>query len=209
MARKVIDLMRLTRATLAVTAGALASAVLFATPSFAASTPGAAATSVSVQSATDDPPYDQMDEVELQIAIAQKISLPYAGRRVKQEGSDLLDSGTVEEMRAWLATGYRIAQGEDDNVAVARTLSLPYAGKRVKQEAGALLDGSTPEERRAWSATGYRLAQAEDDSVALARILATPGISDATRRTISDLLDENSPEAMRAFLADGGYDGAS
>jgi hypothetical protein len=194
-----------TRATLAMMAGALASVVLFATPSFAASTPAAAATSVSVPSATDDPPYDQMDESELQVAVAQKIALPYAGRRVKQQGSSLLDSGTVEEMRAWLETGYRLAQAEDDNVAIAHTLTLAYAGTRVKQEAGSLLDSSTPEERRAWLETGYRLAQADDDRVALARILATPGISDATRQTISDLLDEDSPEAMRTYLAANGH----
>ena len=135
------------------TAGALASAVLFTTPSFAASAPGSAATSVSVRAATDDPPYDQMDEAELRSAIAQKTALPYAGKRVKQEGSALLDSGTVEEMRAWLETGYGIAQAEDDRVALFRILATPGTSDATRQTISDLLDEGSPEAIRAYLAS--------------------------------------------------------
>ncbi|NUR66458.1 MAG: hypothetical protein HOQ47_11900, partial [Streptomyces sp.] len=116
--------MRLTRATLAVASLALSSAVLAAAPSFAAapSTSTSAAATVGVVTVADSP-YDGLDETELRAAVAEKLALPYAGKRVKEEAGQLLDSGTVEEMRAWLDSGYRLAQEEDDNVAIAGKLA--------------------------------------------------------------------------------------
>ncbi|NEY37435.1 hypothetical protein GTU99_35965, partial [Streptomyces sp. PRKS01-65] len=79
-----------------------------------------------------------------------------------------------EAMRAWLETGYRIAQAEDDRVAITRLLADPDSGRRVIAEANALLDANDPEAMRAWLETGYRIAQAEDDRVAITRLLADP-----------------------------------
>ncbi|MDG9704834.1 ALF repeat-containing protein [Streptomyces sp. DH37] len=194
--------MRPTRATLVVAAGALAPALLLSTPSFAGATQPPAAAAVSETGS----PYDEMDVDDLRVAIARTLADPDSGKRVTREANELLDNGTPEEMRAWLETGYRLAQAEDDRVAIARTLADPDSGKRVTREANELLDNGTPEEMRAWLETGYRLAQAEDDRVAIARILADPGISDALRAAASAALDDNTPEALRHFLEVGRYE---
>ncbi|MFF5725749.1 ALF repeat-containing protein, partial [[Kitasatospora] papulosa] len=127
------------------------------------------------------------------------------GRRVIREVNALLDSGTPEEMRAWLDTGYRLAQAEDDTVALSRILADPDSGRRVIREVNALLDSGTPEEMRAWLDTGYRLAQAEDDRVTIAGILNRPGISDALRAAVQEAID-GTPEEMRYFLEYGQYE---
>ncbi|MFI0073386.1 hypothetical protein ACH4NE_18265, partial [Streptomyces sp. NPDC017227] len=119
--------MRLTRVTLAVAAGALAPALLLATPSFAATpTPPSVAAAVDTGS-----PYDEMDADDLRVAIARTLADPASGRRVIREANELLDGATVEEMRAWLETGHRLAQAEDDQVAIVRLLSDPDSGRRV------------------------------------------------------------------------------
>ncbi|MET8113255.1 hypothetical protein [Streptomyces prasinus] len=195
--------MRLSRATLALAAGALAPALLLSTPSFAApvSPPVAAAASSDTGS-----PYDGMDIHDLRIAILRILADPDSGKRVTQEINDLLDHGTAQDIRTWLETGYPLAQAEDDHVALFRILADPDSGKRVTQEIHELLDHGTAEERRAWLETGYRLAQFEDDSVAVFRILADPGISDALRAAAIAALEEYTPEALRHFLEVGRYE---
>ncbi|MFH9858636.1 ALF repeat-containing protein [Streptomyces sp. NPDC017202] len=192
--------MRSTRVILAVAAGALAPALLFATPSMAASI----APAVTVGTAGS--PYDEMGADDLRVAIARILADPDSGRRVIREANALLDSGTVEEMRAWLETGYPLAQAEDDRVALARILADPDSGRRVRAEVNQLLDNDDPRQTRAWLETGYRLAQAEDDRVAIFRLLANPGISDALRAAAGAALDDNTPEALRHFLEVGQYE---
>ncbi|MFH9819154.1 hypothetical protein, partial [Streptomyces sp. NPDC017230] len=191
--------MRLTRVTLAVAAGALAPALLLATPSFAATpTPPSVAAAVDTGS-----PYDEMDADDLRVAIARTLADPASGRRVIREANELLDGATVEEMRAWLETGHRLAQAEDDQVAIVRLLSDPDSGRRVIKEINELLDTGTPEQMRAWLETGHRLAQAEDDQVAIVRLLGDPDSGRRVIKEINELLDTGTPEQMRAWLETG------
>ncbi|GGY08706.1 hypothetical protein GCM10010358_72130 [Streptomyces minutiscleroticus] len=196
--------MRMARTILAVSAGALAPALLLAIPSFAATTPPTA-TVISVASDTGSP-YDEMDADDLRMAILRILTGPDSGKRVTRQADRLLSSGTVEEMRAWLETGYRLARAEDDSVAIARLLADPDSGKAVVREANRVLDDGSPETLRAFLETGLRLARAEDDSVAIARMLADPGISDALRAAANAALDDGTPEALRHFLEVGRYE---
>ncbi|MEU0039523.1 ALF repeat-containing protein, partial [Streptomyces sp. NPDC006333] len=106
--------MRPTRAALLVVATALTPALLFTAPAFAAG-PQAPATTVST---TSDTPVDEMSEAELRTAITDILADENSGVAVVREANEAL-SGTVEDMRAFLKTGYRLAQAEDDRVAVA------------------------------------------------------------------------------------------
>ncbi|MEU2538528.1 ALF repeat-containing protein [Streptomyces iakyrus] len=193
--------MRLTRGALLVAAGALAPALLFTTPAFAA---GTAPEAVVEASPADGTPVDQMSEEELRIAILRILADEDTGRGVTREANEALD-GTVEDMREFLKTGYRLAQAEDDRVAIVRIMGDPDSGRGVKREATKALDTNTPEALRAFLETGYRLAQAEDDRVAVARILADPTISAALRAAAEDVID-GTPEELRYFLETGRYE---
>ncbi|NEY30633.1 hypothetical protein GTU99_00145 [Streptomyces sp. PRKS01-65] len=192
--------MRLHRVAPGIAAGVLAPVLLLATPSFAATTAPTAVTVPAVSSSTGEPDAD-----DLRVAIARILADPDSGRRVTREANALLDANDPEAMRAWLETGYRIAQAEDDRVAITRLLADPDSGRRVIAEVSALLDANDPEAMRAWLETGYRIAQAEDDRVAIARILADPSISPALRAAANAALDDNTPEALRHFLEVGRY----
>ena len=127
-------------------------------------------------------------------------------KAVVREAGKALDDGSPEALRAFLETGYRIAQAEDDSVAVVRILGLAQqkGDKAVVREAGKALDDGSPEALRAFLETGYRIAQAEDDSVAIFRILADPTISDALRAAAEEAI-EGTPEELRYFLEVGQY----
>ncbi|WP_203185051.1 ALF repeat-containing protein [Streptomyces pratensis] len=198
--------MRPTRAALTVAVTALAPALLLAGPAFAAGPVSSPAhVAVSPAAAVLETPVDEMSDDDVRVALSRILADPDSGRRVVREVNALLDSGTPEEMRAWLETGYRLAQAEDDTVALSRILADPDSGRRVIKEINALLDDSTPEEKRAWLETGYRLAQAEDDRVAIVSILNRPGISDALRAAVLEAI-EGTPEEMRHFLEYGQYE---
>jgi hypothetical protein len=68
------------------------------------------------------------------------------GRGVTREADEALD-GTVEDMREFLKTGYRLARAEDDRVAVARILADPNISAALRAAAEDVIDG-TPEELR-------------------------------------------------------------
>ncbi|MGW7212749.1 ALF repeat-containing protein [Streptomyces collinus] len=193
--------MRLTRGALLVAAGALAPALLFTTPAFAT---GTASEAVVAASPADGTPVDQMSEEELRIAILRILADEDTGRGVTREANEALD-GTVEDMREFLKSGYRLAQAEDDRVAIVRIIGDPDSGRGVKREATKALDTNTPEALRAFLETGHRLAQAEDDRVAVARILADPTISAALRAAAEDVID-GTPEELRYFLETGRYE---
>ncbi|MFF7042844.1 ALF repeat-containing protein [Streptomyces massasporeus] len=195
--------MRLTRGALLVAAGALAPALLLTTPTFAGGTAPAAVAVVSAVP-SDGTPVDEMSEDELRIAIARILADPDSGRGVAREANEALD-GTVEDMREFLKTGYRLAQAEDDRVAIVRIIGDPDSGRGVKREATKALDTNTPEALRAFLETGYRLAQAEDDRVTVARILADPTVSAALRAAAEDVID-GTPEELRYFLETGRYE---
>jgi hypothetical protein len=146
---KVVLFMRLTRVTLAVAGGALVPALLLATPSYAAASgSGAGASSAAVTASQAGSPYDDMDVDDLRIAILRILADPDSGKRVTQEGNALLESGTAEEMRAWLESGYRLAQAEDDRVAIFKILADPSTSDAVRAAASAALDDNTPEALR-------------------------------------------------------------
>jgi Short repeats of unknown function len=162
---QVVHFVRLTRVTLAVAGGALVPVLLLATPSYAGATTtsggatttsggattSSAAASTSSAAATASQtgsPYDEMDVDDLRIAILRILADPDSGRRVTQEGNDLLESGTAEEMRAWLESGYRLAQAEDDRVAIFRILADPGSSDALRAAASAALDDGTPEALR-------------------------------------------------------------
>ncbi|GGW35455.1 ALF repeat-containing protein [Streptomyces caelestis] len=194
--------MRPTRGALIV-AAVLTPALLLTTPAVAAGT-APATPAVTATAVTDGTPVDEMSEDDLRIAILRVIADEDSGRGVVREANEALD-GTVEDMRAFLKTGYRLAQAEDDRVAIARVLSDPDSGRGVKREAAKALDVNTPEALRAFLETGYRLAQAEDDRVAVARILADPNTSDALRAAAEEVID-GTPEELRYFLEVGRYE---
>ncbi|MFD7765650.1 ALF repeat-containing protein, partial [Streptomyces sp. NPDC059787] len=119
--------MRLTRGVLAVAATALTPALLLTGPAFAADS-APAPVAATAAAGTDGPgtPVDEMSEHELRAAILTLLGKPYAGKRVTRDANAALD-GTLEDMRAFLKTGYRLAQYEDDQVAVFTILGKPYA----------------------------------------------------------------------------------
>ncbi|GHJ37195.1 ALF repeat-containing protein [Streptomyces sp. TS71-3] len=122
--------------------------------------------------------------------------------------NEVLDEDTPDALRAFLETGYRKAQAEDDSVAIFRILYLAQQNndKAVIREADKALSDGSPEALRAFRETGYRLAQAEDDSVAIFRMLADPTISDALRAAAVKALNDGSPDALRYFLEHGQYE---
>ncbi|MFJ4921619.1 ALF repeat-containing protein [Streptomyces sp. NPDC088725] len=199
--------MRQTRTAFALAATALASALLLTTPALAAP-PAATNTAVAAAAAPDGSttPMGEMSEEDLRIAILRIMAGENSGRGVVREASAALD-GTVEDMRAFLKTGYRLAQAEDDRVAIATILATtdPQRDKGVIREINKVLDTNTPEALRAFLETGYRLARAEDDRVAIARILADKNISDALRAAAEDVID-GTPEELRYFLEHGQYE---
>ncbi|MCX4547340.1 hypothetical protein [Streptomyces sp. NBC_01500] len=194
--------MRPTRAALVVAVTALTPALLFTTPAFAAA-PAATAVTATVRS---DMPVDEMTEAELRAAIAD-ILAKNSGRAVVREADRAL-GGTVEDMRAFLETGYQKAQFEDDQVAIARILNgaTENGDKAVIKGCNEALDAGTPEAARAFRETGYRLAQAEDDAVYIVHMLTDPNISDALRAAVNKVLDDGSPEALRYFRLTGQYE---
>ena len=102
-----------------------------------------ATTAVPAAAASDtDPgagsPYDDMDINDLRIAILRILANPDSGKRVTKEANALLDDGTMEEMRTWLETGYRLAQFEDDQVAIFTIIGKPSSGRAVYAATGLL-----------------------------------------------------------------------
>ncbi|MGW2827390.1 ALF repeat-containing protein [Streptomyces sp. NPDC001443] len=195
--------MRPTRAALLVAATALTPALLLTTPAFATGLSAASA----VATATSQTAVDDMSEDDLRVAVARILADPNSGKAVVREANKALDDGSPEALRAFLETGYRLAQAEDDSVAVFRILGVATRNgdKAVVREANKALDDGSPEALRAFRETGYRLAQAEDDRVAVARILADPTISTALRAAAEDAID-GTPEELRYFLEVGRYE---
>ncbi|WRZ88057.1 ALF repeat-containing protein [Streptomyces sp. NBC_01007] len=195
--------MRPTRAALLVAAVALTPALLLTTPAFAT---GSTATSATV-TATSETPVDETPVEDLRVAVLRILADEDSGKAVVREANKALDDGSPEALRAFLDTGYRLAQAEDDRVAIARILYLANknGNKAVVREANKAFDDGSPEALRAFLDTGYRLAQAEDDRVAIARILADPTISDALRVAAQDAID-GTPEELRYFVEVGQYE---
>ncbi|MGW1463104.1 ALF repeat-containing protein [Streptomyces sp. NPDC002308] len=205
------------RVALLITATALAPALLFTAPAFAAGSTAAApvavaasTTPVATTSATACPalssgtgtPTGEMSEDELRATIQGILADANAGKGVRREADEAL-AGTVDDMRTFLETGCRLAQAEDDTVTVFRILNAAQQNgdKRVTREVNTLLDAGTPESLRTFLETGYAQAQAEDDAVAVARILYLAGQNGDKRvaREAGEALDAYTPEALSHF----------
>ncbi|MFG2149910.1 ALF repeat-containing protein [[Kitasatospora] papulosa] len=146
--------MRLPHVKPGIAAGILAPALLLATPSFAATAAPTAVTVPAVSSSADEP-----DPDDLRVAIVRILADPDSGRRVTREANALLDANDPEAMRAWLETGYRIAQAEDDRVAIARILADSSISPALRAAANAALDDNTPEALRHFLEVGrYQVA---------------------------------------------------
>ncbi|MET8137836.1 ALF repeat-containing protein [Streptomyces sp. NPDC005251] len=146
--------MRLHRVAPGIAAGILAPALLLATPSFAATAAPTEVTVPAVFSSADEPDAD-----DLRVAIVRILADPDSGRRVTREANALLDANDPEAMRAWLETGYRIAQAEDDRVAITRLLADPSISPALRAAANAALDDNTPEALRHFLEVGrYQVA---------------------------------------------------
>ncbi|WP_328298832.1 hypothetical protein OG389_14135 [Streptomyces sp. NBC_00435] len=134
--------MKTTRAALVLAAGALAPALLLATPALAAG-PSAAPAAASAANSTD---------TQNAAAIVKLLADPASGRAVKREANKALD-GTAADRTAFLATGLRLARAEDDRVAVARILARPGISAALRAAANKAMDG-TPEELRYFVTVG-------------------------------------------------------
>ncbi|WP_329218261.1 ALF repeat-containing protein [Streptomyces sp. NBC_01485] len=196
--------MRQHRTALLVAAIAVTPAILFTTPAFATAPTSPTVTATATATAVSETPVDEMSEHDLRIAILRILADEDSGKRVVREANQALD-GTVDDMRTFLETGFRLARAEDDAVAVVRILGAKDSGRGVVREANRALDIGTPEALRAFLETGFRLARAEDDRVAIARILADPTISDALRVAAGQAI-EGTPEELRYFLEVGRYE---
>lgn len=69
-------------------------------------------------------------------------------KAVVREANKALDDGTPDALRAFLETGYRLAQAEDDRVAIFRILADPTTSDAVRAAAEQALDIGTPEALR-------------------------------------------------------------
>ncbi|WP_328316296.1 ALF repeat-containing protein [Streptomyces sp. NBC_00388] len=197
--------MRPTRAALFVAVTALTPALLLAAPAFAAAPAGTSASATVGPETGQDTPVDQMTEAELRAAIADILAVN-SGKGVVREANKAL-GGTVDDMRTFLKTGYRMAQFEDDQVAISHLLYLATnnGDKAVIKGCNDALDAGTPEAARAFLETGYPKAQFEDDQVAISHLLylATNNGDKAVIKGCNDALSVDTPEAVRAFRETG------
>lgn len=80
-------------------------------------------------------------------------------KRVIKEANQLLNSNSPEQMHAWLTTGYRLAQAEDDAVYIFRMLAAPNISDALRAAASAALDDGSPEALRYFREKGqYEVA---------------------------------------------------
>jgi hypothetical protein len=150
----------------------------------------------------------QAEDDRVAIARILHLATQNGDKAVIREANEALDANTPEALRAFLETGYRLAQAEDDSVAIFRILANAdeKTDKAVIREAHEALETGTPEALRAYLETGYAAARFEDDRVRVFRILADPDISDALRVAAEAALDAGTPEALRHFLEVGQYE---
>ncbi|MFC9222354.1 ALF repeat-containing protein [Streptomyces hygroscopicus] len=96
----------------------------------------------------------QAEDDRVAIARILDIATQNKDRRVIEEANKLLDSASPEEMRAWLETGYRLAQAEDDAVYIVRMLTDPDISDALRAAVNAALDDGSPETLRHFREVG-------------------------------------------------------
>ncbi|WP_030660085.1 ALF repeat-containing protein [Streptomyces rimosus] len=137
--------MRPTRAALLVAATCLTPALLLATPAFAAG-PAVTPTPTHAKAASGTP-VDEMSKGDLAFAIARLLAEESTGQGVRREARKALD-GTVEDMRAFVKTGYRLARAEDDRFAILRMLNRADLGPALRKAAEKAVSDNVPEDMR-------------------------------------------------------------
>ncbi|MFH8336698.1 ALF repeat-containing protein [Streptomyces sp. AM6-12] len=144
--------MRPTRAALTVAATALVPALLLTAPAFAAGAPAAATTSVAATTEGSTTPVDDMSDDDVRVAVFRILADAQKNqdKAVIREANAALDDGSVDALRAFLKTGYRLARAEDDRVAILRILADPATGAALRTAAERALDDGTPEALRAF-----------------------------------------------------------
>ncbi|WP_030263629.1 ALF repeat-containing protein [Streptomyces violens] len=101
----------------------------------------------------------QAEDDRVAIARILHVATQNNDKRVIEEANKLLDNNSPEEMRAWLETGYRLAQAEDDAVYIARLLATPNISDSLRAAANAALDDGSPETLRYFREVGqYEVA---------------------------------------------------
>ncbi|MFE5161012.1 ALF repeat-containing protein [Streptomyces sp. NPDC056697] len=143
--------MRPMRAALFVVATTLTPVLLFTAPAFASGS--AAPSTTTTVAARSGTPVDEMSEDELRAAIAVILADEDSGRGVVREANAALN-GTVDDMRAFLKTGYRPAQAEDDAVYIVRMLTNPNISDALRAAVNAALDDGSPETLRYFREVG-------------------------------------------------------
>ncbi|WUH99407.1 ALF repeat-containing protein [Spirillospora sp. NBC_00431] len=78
------------------------------------------------------------------LGIAQK----NGDEAVVREATKALDSNSPAVLRAFLETGYRLAQAEDDRVAIMRIIADPTISAALRQAANRALNNGSPEALR-------------------------------------------------------------
>ncbi|MFJ3820079.1 ALF repeat-containing protein, partial [Streptomyces nodosus] len=124
--------MRPTRAALLVAATALAPALLLTSPAFAA---GSTATTTRAVASASGTPVDEMSLDDLRVEVFRILGNKNSGQAVVREATKALEADTADALRAFLETGYRLAQAEDDRVAIFRILADKNSGTGVIREA--------------------------------------------------------------------------
>ncbi|RNG28226.1 hypothetical protein [Streptomyces botrytidirepellens] len=135
--------MRPTRVALLVVATALTPALLFTAPAFAG---GSAASATTTTVAAED---DRVASARI-LHVARQNN----DKRVIEEANKLLESDSPDELRAWLDTGYRLAQAEDDAVYIVRMLTNPNISDALRAAINATLDDGSPETLRYFREVG-------------------------------------------------------
>ncbi|MFD0268025.1 ALF repeat-containing protein [Streptomyces sp. NPDC127106] len=95
--------MKLTRVALVLTAGALAPALLFTTPSVAAEAPAGPA-AVAAPTAAAESPYDTMSDDDLRVAVGRILARPGISAALRAAAGEVID-GTPEELRHFVTVG--------------------------------------------------------------------------------------------------------
>ncbi|GGZ76341.1 ALF repeat-containing protein [Streptomyces bluensis] len=90
----------------------------------------------------------QFEDDRVAVARILYLAQQNGSKAVVREANAALDAGTPEALRAFLETGYRLAQAEDDRVAISRILADPATSDALRAAAEAALDDGSPEALR-------------------------------------------------------------
>ncbi|MGW4060970.1 ALF repeat-containing protein [Amycolatopsis sp. NPDC004747] len=129
---------------------------------------------------------------------AQAVSLLETGGPGVARAAEAALLGSPADLAAFLATGRRQAQNDDERVLVTQALS--NGGPITKRTAQRALSG-TQDDIREYLANGLPLARSADDRIAVSQAMDVGGPTVNERG--AEVLDNGTPEDVRAFLETG------